>query len=74
MNNQKLRNFLLYLSLLLPLPAFAAGETLDTGIMEDEPLPPEQAFILSTEVLSADMIRAKWHIVDGHRYSVESHG
>lgn len=66
MNYQKLRNFLLTLAFLLPLPAFAAVEALDTGIMEDEPLPPEQAFVLSTEVLSADMIRAKWHIVDGY--------
>jgi thiol:disulfide interchange protein DsbD len=34
--------------------------------MGDEPLPPEQAFVLSTEVLGADMIRAKFHIVDGY--------
>jgi thiol:disulfide interchange protein DsbD len=66
MKNQKLRNFLSTLAFLLPLPAFAAAEALDTGIMEDEPLPPEQAFVLSTEILSADMIRAKWHIVDGY--------
>ena len=66
MKNQKLRNFLSTLAFLLPLPAFAAAEALDTGIMEDEPLPPEQAFVLSTEVLSADMIRAKWHVVDGY--------
>ena len=51
---------------LFPVITFAAIEALDTGITEDEPLPPEQAFVLSTEVLSADMIRAKWRIVDGY--------
>ena len=66
MNNPKIRILLLSLAFLFPFQAYAAVETLDTGIMEDEPLPPEQAFVLSTEVLSADMIRAKWHIVDGY--------
>ncbi|MGD8567700.1 MAG: protein-disulfide reductase DsbD [Gammaproteobacteria bacterium] len=58
----------LILGLITLLPALSFGEDdiLDSGIMGDEPLPPEQAFVLSTEVLGADMIRAKWHIVDGY--------
>ncbi|WP_455208270.1 protein-disulfide reductase DsbD [Kaarinaea lacus] len=66
MNSQKLRHLLIGLFLMFPVYSFAAVEALDTGIMQDEPLPPEQAFVLSTEVLGADMIRAKWHIVDGY--------
>ncbi|MCI0506106.1 MAG: protein-disulfide reductase DsbD [Gammaproteobacteria bacterium] len=66
MNNQKLRHLLIGLTVLMPVFAFATEEALDTGITGDEPLPPEQAFVLSTETLSADMIRAKWHIVDGY--------
>jgi len=69
MNKLILRHLLIGLALLFPVysnAATAATEALDTGIMEGEPLPPEQAFVLSTEVLSADMIRAKWHIVDGY--------
>jgi len=38
----------------------------DLGINADEPLPPEQAFVLSTSVLAADMVRAEWDIVDGY--------
>ena len=57
---------LLFIMLILPLTSFAAIEALDTGIAEDEPLPPEQAFVLSTEVLGPDMVRARWHIVDGY--------
>ncbi len=38
----------------------------DLGISADEPLPPEQAFALSTSVTAADMIRAEWDIVDGY--------
>ena len=61
------RKILLHLALLLfPVISFAAIEALDTGITEDEPLPPEQAFVLSTEVLGPDMIRAKWTIIDGY--------
>ena len=69
MKKQQIRHFLplfLALFILFPINGFAADEALDTGIMGDEPLPPEQAFVLSTEVLGADMIRAKWHIVDGY--------
>jgi len=66
MNNQKIKFFLFLIAMLIPAISFAAVESLDTGITEEEPLPPEQAFVLSTEVLSADMIRAKWHIVDGY--------
>jgi len=66
MNNQLLKHLLTCFVLLLPTYALAADEALDTGMMGDEPLPPEEAFVLSTEVLGADMIRAKWHIVDGY--------
>ena len=66
MNNLKLRQLLIGLILLFPVYSFATEEVLDTGMTGDEPLPPEQAFVLSTEVLGADMIRAKWHIVDGY--------
>lgn len=66
MNNQQLRHLLIGFILLFPIYSFASEEGLDTGMMGDEPLPPEQAFVLSTEVLGADMIRAKWHIVDGY--------
>jgi thiol:disulfide interchange protein DsbD len=66
MNNQKLTRLLIGLIFLLPAYSFATEEVLDTGMTGDEPLPPEQAFVLSTEVLGADMIRAKWHIVDGY--------
>ena len=38
----------------------------ELGLSTDEPLPPEQAFVLSTSVTAADMIRAEWDIVDGY--------
>ncbi|WP_455375851.1 protein-disulfide reductase DsbD domain-containing protein, partial [Kaarinaea lacus] len=68
MNVLKLKRKIIFLATLLLLPTitFAAIEALDTGITEDEPLPPEQAFVLTTEVIGPDMIRAKWHIVDGY--------
>jgi len=66
MNSQQLKYLLIGFILFYPIHLFAAEESLDTGMMGDEPLAPEQAFILSTEVLGADMIRAKWHIVDGY--------
>jgi len=37
-----------------------------TGITDDEPLPPEQAYPLSTSATAADMVRAEWNIVDGY--------
>ena len=36
------------------------------GQFDEEPLSPDQAFVLSTKVLGADMIRAEWDIVDGY--------
>ena len=43
------------------------AEVLDSGLdTSDEPLPPEQAFVLSTMVIDADMVRAEWDIVDGY--------
>ncbi|WP_455222606.1 protein-disulfide reductase DsbD [Kaarinaea lacus] len=66
MNNQQLKNLLIGIILLFPVFSYATEEVLDTGMTGDEPLPPEQAFVLSTEVLGADMIRAKWHIVEGY--------
>jgi len=38
----------------------------ELGLSADEPLPPEQAFVLSTSVTAADMVRAEWDIVDGY--------
>jgi len=68
MNALKVKSKIVSLIALLITPAiaFAAVESLDTGITEDEPLPPEQAFVLSTEVVAPDLMRAKWHIVDGY--------
>jgi thiol:disulfide interchange protein DsbD len=68
MNVITLKRRIIFLAALLlsPVITFAAIEALDTGLAENEPLPPEQAFVLSTEVLGPDMIRAKWHIVDGY--------
>jgi len=62
----KSKIILLVALLVFPAIAFSAVESLDTGISEDEPLPPEQAFVLSTEVIAPDLLRAKWHIVDGY--------
>ena len=45
--------------------AEVSGLGADAGLGE-EPLMPDQAFVLSTEVIGADMIRARWHIVDGY--------
>lgn len=43
-----------------------AGVSDKLDLNDEEPLMPEQAFVLSTEVLSADMIRVNWNIVDGY--------
>jgi thiol:disulfide interchange protein DsbD len=50
----------------LSLPAQADIPPEELGLSADEPLPPEQAFALSTSVTAADMIRAEWDIVDGY--------
>lgn len=36
---------------------------LDSG---DEPLPPDQAFKLSTQLIDADLVHAEWEIADGY--------
>jgi thiol:disulfide interchange protein DsbD len=52
--------------LTLTCPASADIPPDELGLNADEPLPPEQAFVLSTSVTAADMIRAEWDIVDGY--------
>lgn len=48
-------------------PCFAALPLFNTGIEgDDEPLMPDQAFVLKTTVLNANMIRAEWDIVEGY--------
>ena len=64
-------NGLLAVSLLtvFQIVAFTAKADIppaELGISADEPLPPEQAFVLSTSVIAADMVRAQWDIVDGY--------
>jgi len=65
MNYQTIKSIILLFMLLVPALSFAEGEALDPGNLGDEPPPPEQVFVLSTEVLGPNKIRAKWHIVDG---------
>jgi len=65
MNHQTIKSMLFLFMLLVPALSFAEGEALDPGNLDSEPPPPEQVFILSTEVLGPNKIRAKWHIVDG---------
>jgi len=45
--------------------SFASVSGIDAGF-GDEPLPPDQAFVMTTKVLDTNMIRAEWHIVDGY--------
>jgi thiol:disulfide interchange protein DsbD len=54
-----IRRVLLYLVLLLPSLGAAA-------ISDDEPLPPEEAFKLTTATRDANTVRATWTIVDGY--------
>ena len=56
---------LLFCLLAMSFAAQAEIPPNQTGITDDEPLPPEQAYPLSTSVTAADMIRAEWNIVDG---------
>ncbi|MGD8593459.1 MAG: protein-disulfide reductase DsbD [Gammaproteobacteria bacterium] len=58
-----------FLTTVLLTTAFTAKADIppeELGIGADEPLPPEQAFALTTSVTAADMIRAEWDIVDGY--------
>lgn len=57
---------LLFCLLAMSFAAQAEIPPNQTGITDDEPLPPEQAYPLSTSVTAADMIRAEWNIVDGY--------
>ncbi|MDH5326300.1 MAG: protein-disulfide reductase DsbD [Gammaproteobacteria bacterium] len=52
------------LALLFCHPSFAAVGNL--GISDEEPLPVEQAFVMSSQVLSADMVRISFDITDGY--------
>ncbi|NOZ54087.1 MAG: protein-disulfide reductase DsbD [Gammaproteobacteria bacterium] len=45
--------------------SIASISGIDTGF-SDEPLPPDQAFVMTSKVLDTDMIRTEWHIVDGY--------
>lgn len=49
------------LAISILIPALAVGE-----ISDEEPLPPEQAFQLSTMTKDANMLRATWTIADGY--------
>lgn len=64
----RFRTVILVLLASLPTtPCFAALSIFDAGIGgEDEPLMPDQAFVMKTTVLNADMIRAEWDIVEGY--------
>ncbi len=65
--NAFFNRFTLFTSLLfLVFTAKADIPPEELGINADEPLPPEQAFVLSTSVIAADMVRAEWDIVDGY--------
>jgi len=45
--------------------SFATVSDIDAGF-GDEPLPPDQAFVMTTKVLDTNMVRAQWQIVDGY--------
>lgn len=63
-NYLSLIGFLL-LAFLIIQPTFADTPAVE-GQFDEEPLSPDQAFVLSTKVVAADMIRAEWDIVDGY--------
>jgi thiol:disulfide interchange protein DsbD len=55
------------LLLLFTLFALTAGATIQAdvgGFDEEEPLMPDEAFVLSTKVIDANTIRAEWKIAD----------
>lgn len=54
-----------FLLFYFPLLQAAGGNSLDT-MSDEEPLMPQDAFVLSSETLAADMIRVKFNIVDGY--------
>jgi thiol:disulfide interchange protein DsbD len=65
--NALLTRFSLVLCLLAVSFVARAGISPDNiGIGDDEPLPVEQAYPMSTSVTAADMVRAEWNIVDGY--------
>jgi thiol:disulfide interchange protein DsbD len=68
---KKLNKAGLFSSLLLILLAVLSNPLLadvpaDGANASEEPLSPDEAFVLSTKVIGADMIRAEWDIVDGY--------
>ncbi|MFV2057837.1 MAG: protein-disulfide reductase DsbD [Thiohalomonadales bacterium] len=61
------RSTLFFILAVAMLPPSFATESLDTGLdLSDEPLPPEQAFSLSTSVVAPDLIRLEWIITPGY--------
>lgn len=64
--NKMYRLFLLISLLLSSLPATALAAVGFGGFDDEEPLPPDEAFALSTEVINANTVRAEWTIADGY--------
>ena len=66
MKNTKLPFFNALSIFLLAMVSSSVVASVATVAGDEEPLPPDQAFVMSAKTLSADMIRAEWHIVDGY--------
>ena len=63
--SNRLTNFLvILLAIVFANPAFASVVNSVGGFSDEEPLMPDQAFMLSTKVIDANTIRAEWIIAD----------
>lgn len=64
--NKMYRVLLLTFLLLSSFPMAALAAVGFGGFDDEEPLPPDEAFALSTEVIDANTVRAEWIIADGY--------
>lgn len=64
--NKMYRDFLLTFLLLSSFPISALAAVGFGGFDDEDPLPPDEAFALSTEVIDANTVRAEWTIADGY--------